>query len=233
MAIKKGDFIEIVYTGRVKDTNEVFDTNDAESAKKAGKYDAKASYKPIVICVGETDVLKGLDESFVGKEPGKSYSIDVPAEQGFGKKLPQLVQMMSLAKFQKENIMPIPGLQLNFGDATGTIKAVSGGRVMVDFNHPLAGKNLAYDVSIKRVITDDAEKLNGFLEFYLGTNEISAELKEGKAEIKTKFEMPEQVKRAIREKVLKRIPSIREVSFIEEKKHQPAGAKEEKKQEKK
>lgn len=217
MAIKNKDFIEIEFTGKIKETEKVFDTNDKEAAKAAGIFDEKAKYRPIIICVGEGDVVKGLDESFIGKEAGKSYTIEVPYDKGFGAKNPKLVKLMSLAKFQKENVQPMPGLQLDFGGTMGTIVTVSGGRVMVDFNHPLANRNLSYDVKIKRIVTDDKEKLEGFLDFYLGKKQ-EVGLKEGKAKITTKEELPEEVKKAIKEKAMARIAAIKEIEFAGEKK---------------
>lgn len=216
MAIKQNDFIEIEYVGKIKETGTIFDTNEAAAAKKGGFFNEKATYAPIVICIGEGDVVKGLDEALVGKEAGKELNVEVPAEKGFGKKLPNLIKMMSLAHFQKENVQPIPGLQINFGNAVGTIRSASGGRVMVDFNHPLAGRNLAYEVKIKKILTDDKEKLKGFLEFYLDTKDVSVEIHEGKAKVTTKVELPEGIRNAIKEKLAKRLPSIKETEFLKE-----------------
>ncbi|MBU2589278.1 MAG: peptidylprolyl isomerase [Nanoarchaeota archaeon] len=213
MAIKNGDFIEIEYSGKIKATGKVFDTNISKEAKDANIFNEKANYGPIIICVGEEDVLQGLDEALVGKEEGKKFSVDIPAEKGFGKKNPKLVKMMALDKFHKENIRPVPGLQLDFGNMVGTIVTVNGGRVMVDFNHPLANRELTYDVKINKIVKEDKEKLQGFLEFYLSTKDLEVELKEGKAEIKTKKELPEEIKKVITEKVNKRIPNIKEVNF--------------------
>jgi len=214
MAIKNGDFIEIEFAGKVKISGQVFDTNISKVAKEANVFNEKSDYSPIIICVGEGDVLKGLDEALIGKEEGKEFSVDIPADKGFGKKNPKLVKMMALDKFHKENIRPMPGLQLDFGNMVGTIVTVNGGRVMVDFNHPLANRELTYDVKILRLVKEDKEKLKGFLEFYLSNKDVEVDLKEGKAEIKTKKEFQKEIKEIIKEKINKRIPNIKEVNFL-------------------
>ena len=69
--IKKGDFIELDYTGRLKDDKIVFDTTVEETAKASNVYNDKFKYKPTIICVGEAHLIKGLDDFLIGKNPGK------------------------------------------------------------------------------------------------------------------------------------------------------------------
>ena len=76
--VKKGDFIEIEYTGSLKETGQIFDTSDESIAKSNDLTDQVTSYGPIVVCVGQNQVIKGIDEELIGKEPEKSYKIDVP-----------------------------------------------------------------------------------------------------------------------------------------------------------
>ncbi len=214
MAIKNNDFIELEYVGRVKSNGKVFDTNIEKEAKEAGVYNEKATYDPIIITVGKQDVLKGLDEALVGKEEGQEFSVDIPAEKAFGKKNPKLVRMMGLAKFQKENIRPVPGLQLDFGNnMIGTIVTVNGGRVMVDFNHPLANRELSYEVKINKIIKDTKEKVKGFLEFYLDKKDLELDVKENNVEITTKQEFPDEIQKKIEEKIKERVPEIKTVKF--------------------
>ncbi len=223
--VSKGDFIEIVYTGRIKETGKVFDTNDSEVAKKEG---IKSEAKPIVVCVGEGDVVKGLDESFEGKKEGDSYPVEVNAENGFGKKDAKLYKLVPASVFRGE-MHPVPGLQVTFQNgSSGIIKTVSGGRILVDFNHPLAGHDLQYEVNIIKAVTDDAEKLKGFLQYYLGA-EGEVEVKEEKVAIKNMHDVPEQIQKAVVEKALKRMPSLKSIEF--EKKEDASVKEAEKKEE--
>lgn len=223
--LKKGDFIEIVYTGRIKESGKVFDTNDKESAKREGLFSEKSKYEPIALCIGEGDVVKGLDESFEGKKAGDSYKIEVPAEKGFGKKDAKMYKLVPASVFKGE-MQPVPGMPVQFQNgASGVVKAVSGGRILVDFNHPLAGQDLVYDCKIVKHITDDGEKLKGFLRYYLG-KEGEVEVKEGKAVIKITPEVPEMIQKTIIDNAKKRIPSLKEIEFFKEKKAEPKKAQE-------
>jgi len=231
MELKKGDFAELVYTGRIKETGKVFDTNDRETAKKEGFFSEKATYNPITICIGEGDVVKGLDEALEGKEVGKEFKADVPADKAFGKKDAKKYKLVPASVFKNE-MHPMPGLRVDFENGqSGVIKTVSGGRVLVDFNHPLAGQDLVYDVKIVKHVTDDAEKLKGFLKYYLGADNATVEIKEGKAVIGMKPEVPEPIQKALIEKAKSRIPSLKEIEFFKEEKKEAEKAIAEKKDE--
>ena len=195
MKIEKGDFIELDFVARVKEGNLVFDLTNESIAKKEGIYNSKFTYKPIVICVGKGFVIKGLDDELTGKEIGKEYKLEVKSENAFGKKDAKLLKMVPFNIFIKREINPVPGLQVNIDNMIGVIRSVSGGRVIVDFNHPLAGKDLVYDVKIIKKVDDIQEKLKSFIKAELGLNEkaYEIELKEKEAKIKCKIDIPEKI----------------------------------------
>lgn len=166
--VKKHDFIEIDYIGKTKDDDVIFDTTNEKIAKQHNIYNQKATYKPIVICVGERQIIKGLDNALIGKEVGKTYVIEIKPEDGFGHRDPKLVQLIQTSKFFKQNIVPVPGLQVNIDGIIGTIKSVGGGRTLVDFNHPLAGRELVYEVKINKLIVNNKEKIKNFLKLETG-----------------------------------------------------------------
>jgi len=136
MALKKHDFIEVDYTGKIKESGEVFDTTNIEVAKKNQIFEAERVTGPVVICLGEGLILPGLEKKLEGRELGE-YNIDLSAEEGFGKKSAKLIQLIPTAKFKKQDVRPMPGLQISVDGMMGTIKTVTGGRTIVDFNHPL------------------------------------------------------------------------------------------------
>ena len=72
--VKKHDFVEIEYTGRIKEDGTIFDTTEEKVAKENGVYNKNADYSPAVICVGENNILKNLEEQMIGKETGKEYA---------------------------------------------------------------------------------------------------------------------------------------------------------------
>ena len=147
--VSKKDFIEIEYTGKLKEDNIVFDTTDEKVAKE-NNLETHSGYEPVIICVGQEQLLKGIDKNLEGKDIGKEYDIEIKPEDAFGNKNAKLIQLIPTAKFKKQNIQPMPGIQLNIDGMVGTIKTVSGGRTLVDFNHPLAGKELLYKIKINK-----------------------------------------------------------------------------------
>lgn len=230
--MKKGDFVELVYTGRIKDLNLVFDTTNEKEAKESNIHDARASYGPVIICIGQGHVIKGLDEELEGKELEKKYHIELSPEQGFGKKNAKLIQLVATSKFIKQKINPMPGLQVNIDGLMGMIRTVSGGRTLVDFNHPLAGKELAYDFKINKIVKDDEEKLKALLKLQLNLKDIKVEIKEGNAtiDLNIKQELPKPVEEKLTKHIKEIIPSIKNIKFkaIETKTKLPEKPKEKK-----
>lgn len=210
MTIKKGDFIEIDYIGKIKETGDIFDVTNADIAKKHNIYNPKAHYHSQIICIGEKQVVSGLDDSFVSKEEKKTFTVELPPERAFGKKEAKLLQLVPLVTFHKQQINPYPGLQLNLNGMMGIVRTVSGGRVIVDFNHPLAGRNVVYEVTIKRLVTKDEEKLHGVLHT-LFQRDIPCSIKEGKAHVD--LPLQDQMQKHIVDHIKRLIPSLKDVTF--------------------
>ncbi len=210
---KKGDFIELDYTGKIKDSETIFDTTNVKVAKESGFFREGVKYEPVVVCIGENFVVKGLDKELDGKEIGKDYKINVNQENGFGKKDAKLLRIISKSKFTKEKINPFPGLVVNVDGLNGMVRSVTSGRVVVDFNHPLAGKELAYEFKIVKIVKDVKEKLNSVLKLLLGLDNFESEVKEGKALVKTKTKIPSEIEKKLEKEVKKLVPGIKSVKF--------------------
>ncbi|MFA5176235.1 MAG: peptidylprolyl isomerase [Candidatus Nanoarchaeia archaeon] len=213
--VNKGDFIEIDYVGMIKEDRKIFDLTSEEIAKKNDIYNKNFKYGPIIICIGEKNIIKGLDKNLIDKEIGKEYEFEVSAEEGFGNKNPKALQLVAMKVFLQNNIRPFPGLQLNLDGMLGTIRSVSGGRVIVDFNHPLAGKKLLYKVKILKKIDDTKQKVDACLKFVgLQENMFKVNLKDNKAEIDLHTPMENEVlKKAFEEKIKQLVPEIKEVKI--------------------
>ena len=173
MACKEKDFIEISYTGRLKDSGEVFDTTEEDIAKKEDLYSKDSEYGPQVVCLGQHHILPGLDHELVGKEKG-SYKIELTAEKAFGKKQANLIQMVPANKFREAKIQAMPGLQVTIDNQRGIIKMIGGGRVLVGLNHPLPGKDVVYEVTIIDQVADKKRQVLSLLKhtFNLKPNDI-------------------------------------------------------------
>jgi FKBP-type peptidyl-prolyl cis-trans isomerase 2 len=114
--------------------------------------------------LGEGMFLKGIDDFLIGKEVG-NYQIELPPEKAFGVRLSQLVQMVPIKLFQSQKLNPQPGMTFNFDGRMAKVLTASGGRVIVDFNNPLAGKTVVYDIHILRKVEDLNEKIKSVIDF--------------------------------------------------------------------
>ena len=214
--VKKGDFIELEYTGRIKLGDKLFDTSDEEIAKTNNIHNPNIKYGPIIVCIGEKNVLKGLDKDLDGKETGEVYEIEVPPKEAFGSKDPKLMKTFLKSLFTKQKMNPYPGLQINAEGSVGTVRSVTGGRVILDFNHPLAGRDLVYDYKILKKVDNVKEKVESLMNFSLsmfGKDNFETKISENNLEIISKMELPEQLHKVFDEKVKKLIPEIKKVSF--------------------
>lgn len=166
MAVKKGDFIRLDYTGKIQETGDVFDTTDKDVAKEAGILVENKSYGPIPVVVGGSHVLKGLDEALIGMKEGDEKTVEITPEEGFGLRDPKLMQLIPMSEFRKQGMKPEVGMAISSDGVTGIIRSVSGGRVRVDFNHELAGKNLQYNVKVIKIIKEDIDKVKSMIELH-------------------------------------------------------------------
>jgi peptidylprolyl isomerase len=210
--LKQGDFIEVEYTGKIKEENKIFDTTDEEIAKKEKIYNKSFSYTPVIICLGQNQIIPGLDNGLINKDP-KEYEIELSPEKAFGKKNPKLLRLVSSSSFKKENITPFPGLQVNLDGLLGIIRTVTPGRVIIDFNHPLAGKTLVYKVKVLRLVKDTKEKILSLTSFY--SKEAKVELTNDEATVKIK-DLPDSLEDKLEKDIKQLIPEIKKVTLIKE-----------------
>lgn len=182
MAIQKGDFIKLNYTGRLED-GRIFDTTDEELAKKEDIFNPGGLYGGDVVIVGASHSIEGLDEDLEGKEVGYSGTVVIPPEKAFGSSDPKLVETISITKLKDRNVHP--GLAVEVDGRRGVVSRVIGRRVTVDFNSPLAGKTVTYEYSIEKVLETDVEKIQGLLALYTGLRDLEIETADGVAKIHT------------------------------------------------
>ncbi|MHA1755104.1 MAG: FKBP-type peptidyl-prolyl cis-trans isomerase [Candidatus Odinarchaeia archaeon] len=221
--ISKGDFILVDLIGRVKETNELFDVTVEDVAKKEKVYSEKNVYKPRLVVVGHGWVVKGLDEELQKMKVGDEKTIEIPPEKGFGVRDPKAIKVLPLREFRKQNIKPYPGMRLRLGGTSAVVKNVSSGRVTLDFNMPLAGKTLIYNVSIRKKLDTLIDKVKALIEWRvekIPIDQFEIDLK-GK---KLKITLPESIylseglqyaKRGIARDIYSYLEGIDEISFIE------------------
>jgi FKBP-type peptidyl-prolyl cis-trans isomerase SlyD len=142
-------------------------------------------------------------------------------EQAFGKKSAQLLKLISLNAFKKGKVMPEVGMQVEVDGQMGIVKTVTGGRVVVDFNHPLASKELEYTIKANKIITDDSEKIQSLISLTLNLKKekIKVDIKAGKATV-TMLKLPDIFQKEFSKKITTLVPTVKELVFIEEKQEQ-------------
>ncbi len=159
MAFKEGDFLEIEYTVSDAEDKKVLATTDQKRAKEAGILNEKMQYGPVVVVIGAPGVLKGLDRELRNLKAGEAKSFTFKPEDAFGERYEDLVRVMPMSEFRQREIEPYPGMQVNLDNMTAIVKSVNSGRVVVDANHPYAGRDVVYDVKVVRQLTSDKEKV--------------------------------------------------------------------------
>lgn len=106
---------------------------------------------PAVFKVGDGNLLPGFENALFGFKAGDKRKLTIAPENAFGQHNPQNVQVMPRSQFEGMELSE--GLLVIFNDAAntelpGVVKAFDDNQVTIDFNHPLAGKSLNFEVEI-------------------------------------------------------------------------------------
>jgi len=173
--VEKDDFVLVKITAKTQ-KGKIFRVSSEEDAKKAGIYDEQNAqqgyYAPEFVIVGKPGFLnEGLTE-FI--ESNMNYfekkSVRVPPVKAFGKRDPSKIERIGIAKFRKLNEGKNPEYGQDFVKKSqqgqsqrGTVIRVSQGKVVVDYNHPLAGQNVDYNLEIIDKIEDFNDKIEYFM----------------------------------------------------------------------
>lgn len=136
--------------------------------------------------------LQGVEDFLIGKELGQ-YQVELTPEKAFGKRNPQLIQKIPLKIFRDQKLNPVPGFVFNFDGRIGRVLASSGGRVIVDFNNPISGKDVVYKIKVLRKIEDIKEKSKALIKF-LFRDDLKFEIKDKKIIIEVEKPLVEFVK---------------------------------------
>lgn len=113
--------------------------------------DSNFDKSPATFRVGDGNLLPGFEQALYGLKAGDRRTLPIEPEQGFGRPNPQNVQVMPRSQFEGMELSE--GLLVIFSDASssempGVVKAFDDSQVTIDFNHPLAGKSLTFEVEI-------------------------------------------------------------------------------------
>jgi FKBP-type peptidyl-prolyl cis-trans isomerase SlyD len=229
MSLQKGDFILINYTAKVKETNEVFDTTYEDVAKKEHLFKEGEIYDPKLVVIGEGWVLKALDDSLTTMEIDKPATVEISPEKGFGQRDPEKIKRVPLKQLLAKEINPVIGARIEYQGKMASVRSIGAGRVLLDFNPPLAGKTLIYESIIPKKLETSEEKIGGLVHRRVPVveeNKFKLMLEDKTLTI----DMPEETfyvegiqiaKRGIAMDIQKFIPDFSETKFVETFKAEP------------
>lgn len=137
---RQGDTVSIHYTGRLDDGT-VFDSSQDRD--------------PLRFTLGEGRVIPGFEEAVAGMEPGEKKTATIPPEQAYGPRRDELVLQVPREQVPDE-MEPEPGQRLRMQSPDGNtfdVVVVEAGpeAVVLDANHPLAGRDLTFDIELVEV----------------------------------------------------------------------------------
>jgi len=139
--VKNGDNVRVHYHGKLNDGS-TFDSSEGRA--------------PLEFKVGTGQVIKGFDDALEGMKIGDKKTVVIPAEHAYGEVSEQNVIEYPLSEFP-EDMKPEVGLELHMSDNEGNnfpvvIKEVKADTVVLDANHPLAGKELTFDIELVEIV---------------------------------------------------------------------------------
>jgi len=152
---------------------------------------------------------------------GEEREATFGSEKAFGSRMKEMVKVMSIMDFKEHDVFPQPGVTIHMdtdqGRIYGTIKSVSGGRVMVDFNHPLANKKVKYKIKLVDVIDGTEQKLEALISELGLKGEVSESNMEAKITLeKNKDDKEFEIKRATLHAMAKGfIPDLKKIEVVD------------------
>ena len=137
---KPGDTVRVHYTGTL-DSGEVFDSSEGR--------------EPLQFTLGAGQVIPGFDEAVEGMQPGDEKRVTIPSGEAYGPRRGELTLVVDRGQFPPD-IDPQVGQQLQMSSGEQvfvvTVVDVSDAGVTLDANHPLAGQDLTFDLSLVEIV---------------------------------------------------------------------------------
>ncbi len=231
-------FILVSITVRDAKTGSVYQTTKEEVAKESGIYSEKSIYLPILVIPGEADLFPKVMEKVLELNEGEKFKLELDPEDAYGNYERGKVRVYSIKRLERGGIQPRVGETVQIDRQTGVIQAVTGGRVTVDFNHPLAGKKILIEGEIVRRIEDELGRVRSIVADSFDVPSEDIKVKQNEEGVVT-VELPSKAyvlrdaysrKIRILSLIMRHVKSVKKVRFLEEFEI-PKKEKEEKKEE--
>lgn len=155
MTIATGDTVEFEYTGSLDDGT-VFDTSRESVANESDLATSQPNreYTPLTVEIGAGRVIEGLEDALVGLKEGASTTVAIPPEKAFGERSDDQVREYDVDELSQSlgGQTPEKGVYIETQDGTqGEIVQVDDENARIDFNSPLAGETLEFDIEVLTV----------------------------------------------------------------------------------
>ena len=176
--VEEGDFVLLKITARTR-KGKIFRVSSEEDAKKAGIYEEdkanQGHYTPEFVIIGKPGFLnEGLTETIKDMNYFQKKSVKIPHTKAFGKREPQKIERIGIAKFRKLNDGKNPEYGQDYTNKKGQRGVVTNilqGKVIIDYNHPLAGQSIDYNLEI----IDKIEAFDDKIEYFMISKGIPKE----------------------------------------------------------
>jgi peptidylprolyl isomerase len=226
MTFQKGDYVLLEYTVVDKDDNKVVETTIEDKAKEAGIYRPDEVYEPRLIIIGETRLFEPLEQAIMNSNEGQEVTVEVSPDKAFGQRDASKVRVISIREFYRYGKLPRVGDIVEVNNQQARVVSITGGRVTLDFNHPLAGKTLIVTAKVVKKLETTEDKIRYLIRQYIPRIEpekINVELSQDgsvvtiKLPVETLFmENIGTIRARIADDIGNRFTNINKVVFIDE-----------------
>lgn len=206
MEFKENDFVRLEFD--LYGNGELSSTTDKKKAEEAGIDQEEER----VIILGKHRILKAIDNDIINNcsQLDEERTLELSPEEAFGKRKRELMNIFREELFRKNNIRPVVGGVYDFGDGVGVIKSINSGRIMVDFNHPLAGKDVKVVYKVKEKVEDSNEKLKILVEQVLKVPQDKYEYKDNTLKLSSELL---QMKNSVKSEIEETIPELKGIEI--------------------
>jgi len=145
---KEGDKVVVHYTGMLE-SGEVFDSSmctEDECGCDSG---------PLEFTIGMNEIIPGFEKGVIGMSPGESKTVNIPVEEAYGHRNDQLIGVVERSQIPSD-MTPEVGMRFDVTQEDGqefpvVVTEVTDTHVTLDANHPLAGRNLIFDIQLLEI----------------------------------------------------------------------------------
>lgn len=151
LTLNTWDIVLVDYVGTFDD-GKVFDTSIEAKAKEAGIYQEGRTYQPLQVTLWKGMVIPGFEKAISSLTTlWETKTIKLKPEEWYGPSDPNKIWSAPLAVFTKANIVPKVWESFTHQGMNATVIAISGDTVTLDANHPMAGKILNFEITLKEI----------------------------------------------------------------------------------